>query len=335
MTFPLLDFPAGAPDEIYVARAIQRQRTARAPGTNRNYITAVRQYIDYCNKFACNPRDISVQQVCVFIEHLADHLSAPGSVINYISLVRKCVADCQYPNHNWYAHRVKLALDAVARDKSHTPLQRPIIAPQVLYAVFKYMAGRPRSTSMRLILAILYFTALRQSEVILHAAKQFDPTRHLTAADIYLTGGKLCLLVKHAKNMAGHNQRRTVAMAQTGDPLTCPITLYKDMRATMPLSPPTAPAFQHPDGSPILVAHVTAALRSALAAQGLDSTTYTLHSLRRTATTHAHDARHNELDLRNSAAWSSTAYRTYVQTDSQSRVNQTLVNSLHHPHISY
>ena len=310
-------------------RAIQRQYTARAPGTHRNYATAVRHYINFCNTFQCNPQSLSVQQICVLIEYLADGLSAPGSILNYVSLIRKYIADCSYSTTNWYAHRVKLALDGVNRDKSHTPRQRPIISPQQLFQVFKYLASRHRSTVMRLIISILYFTALRQSEVILHSAKQFDPLRHLTTADITANHQGLHLTIKHAKNMAGHSARRVVTLAPTGDPLTCPLTLYRDMRAKYPPSPHPAPAFTHPNGSPVLVAHVTAALRGAIQAQGLDASAYTLHSLRHTATTHAFDAKHNELDLRNSAAWSSSAYRTYIQTDSQSRVNKTLIHSLH------
>ena len=238
-------------------RAIQRQTEARAPGTNRNYQTAVRHYINYCNMCNCDPSLLSTQEICVFIEYLADFLSAPASIINYVSLVRKYVADCAYNTNNWFSHRVKLALDAVNRDKSHTPRKRPVIKPDQLYRAFKHLARRPASNTMRLIISILYFTALRQSEVILHAANQFDPKRHLTTADITIRDGSLNLYIKHAKNMAGHSARRTVVMAPTQDPLTCPVVLYTDMRASHPNTRLTAPAFTYPDGSPVLVAHVT------------------------------------------------------------------------------
>ena len=195
---------------MYVARAIKRQQSAHAPGTNSNYRTAVRHYITFCNLLNYHPRHSTVQDICVFIEYLADILKSPASIMNYVSLVRKYVTDCEYSTTNWYAYRVKLALDGVNRDKSHTPRQRPIIHPDLLYAVFKHLARHPASSALRLIISILYFTALRQSEVIIHSAKQFDPLRHLTAADITLRAGKLHLYIKHAKNMAGHSARRVL-----------------------------------------------------------------------------------------------------------------------------
>ena len=274
---------------------------------------------------------MTVQDICVFIEYLADELAAPGSVMNYIALVRRYITDCDYPSQNWHSHRVKLALDALKQDKSHIPLQRPIISHQMLIRAFKYLARTPNTSQIRLVISILYFTALRQSEVIIHSAKQFDPTRHLTAADIYLHKGQLALFIKHAKNMSGNSQRRTVTLAPTGDPLTCPVTLFKDMTASGYPRDPRLPAFRRADHTPLLVSHVTVALRAAIASQGLDSRLYTLHSLRRTATTHAYQAKHTELDIQHSAAWSSTAYLAYIQTDSQSRVNQTLISSLHPP----
>ena len=314
-----------------MARAAQRQREARAPGTNRNYQTAVRHFIKFCNEFAYRPARLSVQDICVLIEYLSDQLTAPGSVLNYMALIRRYILDCSYSTHNWYSHRVKLALDAINRQKFHTPLQRPIITEGVLMGVFTYMARQRQSHQIRLVISILYFSALRQGEVILHSAKQFDPHRHLTAADIRIRDNKLVLHIKHAKNMQGHANRRLVTLAPTGDALTCPVTLFMDLVTRGYKSDPRVPAFTRQGGSPLLVTHVTTALRTAIAAQGLDATLYTLHSLRRTATTNAYAANHKELDIQNSAAWSSNAYKTYIQFDSQSRVNQTLITSLHQP----
>ena len=320
---------SGARDEELVARAIQRQRVARAPGTNANYKTAVKHYISYCNEFEVPPGSPSVQHVCVFIEYLADFLAAPGSILNYMASVRRYVANCEYHHHNWYAHRVKLALDAVTRDKSHIPVQRPPIPTQVLYAAFKHMARQPYSAMFRLIMAVLYFSALRQSEVIIHTASQFDPQRHLLARDITLRDGALHLYIKHSKNMSAHDRRRTVILHPTGDPLTCPVILYKDMRAVSPHPHSKAPAFTYPNGAPVLVTHVVTRLRTAIAAQGIDPRPYTLHSLRRSATTEAYHAGHTQFELQNSAAWSSHAYKQYIHTDSQSRVNKTLIQSFH------
>ena len=303
---------------------------ARAPGTNANYKTAVKHYVNYCNEYQVPPANPSVQQICVFIEFLADFLAAPGSILNYMASIRRYAADCEYNTTNWYAHRVKLALDAVTRDKSHIPVQRPPIPTQVLYSAFTYLARKPYSAMFRLIVAILYFSALRQSEVIIHAASQFDPHRHLLARDIYINKGVLHLYIKHAKNMSAHDRRRTVVLHPTGDPLTCPLILYKDMRAAAPPPLHNAPAFTYHNGAPVLVNHVVTRLRSAIAAQGIDPRPYTLHSLRRSATTQAYHAGHNELDLQNSAAWSSKAYKQYIYTDSQSRVNKTLIQSMYH-----
>ena len=288
----------------------------------------MRHYIDFCNTFSVSPAHPSIQDLCVLVEYLADSLHAPGSILNYVGLLRRHAQDANYDMAPWRSHRLSLALDAVNRDKSHIPFQRPVVEPHILYQVFKYMAARPHSVPTRLAIAILYLSALRQGEVLIHSLPQFDPHRSLTRADMYIHQHKLHLFIKSAKNMKQHDKRRTVTLQRTGDPLTCPVTLYRDMLTRSPTRHPRQPAITQADGRPLTVAAVTLRLRQALHHLGLTASLYTLHSLRRSATTNAFMADISPVHVQHSAAWSSQAYLQYIHADSQTKVNSVLSNTL-------
>ena len=135
-------FDSGPLYSTYTQRAIQQQTMARAQGTNDNMRMAVRHYVAFCSLFQVHPATPSVQDLCILVEYLSDLLKSPGSILNYVSLLRRHARDCQDDTTPWFSHRLTLALDAVARDKCHIPLQRPPITPDLLYRAFKYLAPR-------------------------------------------------------------------------------------------------------------------------------------------------------------------------------------------------
>ena len=137
-------FDPGPAYAHYTARAIQRQHRARAQGTNLNMKVAVKHYVNFCNIFEVTPSHPSVQDLCVLVEYLADFLKSPGSIINYISLLKRHARQSMDSMTPWLSFRLALALDAVTRDKSHIPCQRPPLHPDLLYRAFKFLAPPPR-----------------------------------------------------------------------------------------------------------------------------------------------------------------------------------------------
>ena len=164
---------------------------------------------------------------------------------------------------------------------------------------------------MRLVLAILYLSGLCQGKVLLHSASQFDPTRSLTKSDIFIRDEKLHLFIKSAKNLCKYDMGRTVILQCTGDPLTSPLVLYKDMLACPPTTHQTGPAFTLPDGHPLTVAYVTGPLCQALNHLGMEANLYTLHSLRSEAATTAFTADIHPIHVQQSTVWSSQAYTVH------------------------
>ena len=185
---------------------------------------------------------------------------------------------------------------------------------------------------LRLALAVIYLSGLRQGEVLLHSASRFDPTRSLTRGDMYIKGNNLHPFIKSAKNLKQYDMRRTVVLQPTGDPLTCPVVLYRDMITMYPTTHPRQPALIRGPGLPLTVAYTTSRLRHALSKLGADPNQYTLHSLRLAAATDAFQQDIDPLHVQHSAAWSSQAYVQYIHADSQLRVNTALSKTLSFAH---
>ena len=77
-------------------------------------------------------------------------------------------------------------------------------------------------TMVKAALLLIYYGAMRQSEVVPQSQRAFNPTRHLTRRDVAVAR-TLAIRVKWAKNMQRYNQQRTLTMLPTGDPNTCPV----------------------------------------------------------------------------------------------------------------
>ena len=180
---------------------------------------------------------------------------------------------------------------------------------------------------VRTAILLMFYGALRQSEVAPPGIRKFDPLMHLTRADIELDTN-VTVTIKAGKNLQLFNQRKVVTLFPTGDTLTCPTMAVREALAAAPDLGPTAPLLVFKEKlTPMPTSYIRAEWARTLNRIGEDHTVYSLHSLRKASATLAHSGGCSELEVQRHGGWSSSAYRTYIQTDS-TNVNQVLSHSL-------
>ena len=137
---------------------------------------------------------------------------------------------------------VTRALDAISRRKDHVSNKKDAILALLLRAALQAIGPEHNELMVRAAVLLMFYGALRQSEVALPRIRAFDPLLHLTRADIQV-GEQLTVTIKAGKNLQKHDQRKISTLSPTGDPLTCPLDTVKEvLRVTPELTPerPTA-----------------------------------------------------------------------------------------------
>lgn len=204
-------------------RAINRQARARAAGTKRNHKFAVGVYLAFCCRLHIQPYDVSYQDLCVFIEYIAQHTPAPATVRNKISSLRVHF-NLMDMNLSALNHpRVLRALEALERDKDYVPRIKQPIEPAVFYHILSNIPYSDYGYIFRAAILTLYYGALRQSELLPRSASTWDPCTQPTRGDCTFSEVGCNILIKKGKNMQKSGQYRVVTLQYTRDVACCPV----------------------------------------------------------------------------------------------------------------
>lgn len=265
--------------------------------------------------------------ICAYIEELvADNLS-PRTIQNHISHIRtylrKSLVDTQQVDHV----RVKWALDALKRDTSFVPqVKKPMPTPTLQYLV-ESIPDDVMGNTLKVAILVIFYAALRQSEVAAPSIVGFDPTRHLTRKDVVFRDDSVVVTVKHAKNMQTIYEQKSIKLQPSVNPRTCVVKAIHRMIMDVKTIAPGDPFLMHQDRRPITVSHLQKQWRQHMGRMGVDSTHFTLHSLRKAAATTAYQSGCPDLDIQKYGGWKSDSHKLYI-TASQDNVNRVITESL-------
>ena len=81
---------------------------------------------------------------------------------------------------------------------------------------------------------LAFFSFLRISNILPHAAKNFDKTRHLCVGDVVFAFQRAVIVVKWSKTLQDRVKTTTIDIPYLGASALCPIAALKNMLATYP-----------------------------------------------------------------------------------------------------
>ena len=88
-----------------------------------------------------------------------------------------------------------------------------------------------------------FFSFLRSSNILPHAAKNFDKTRHLCVGDVILSNNRGVILVKRSKTFQDRVKTTTIDVPSLGASQLCPVKALTHMLTAYP-SDNDSPLFQ-------------------------------------------------------------------------------------------
>lgn len=287
-------------------------------------------FLAFCRRMRVDPYNASFQDICGYIEYLASHGDAPGTVVNKVSQIRVHYQLVGCSNNSIDHPRVARAIDGIKLNKEFVPNIKHPINPRHFVSIISAIPNHALGNVIKGILLVLYYGALRQSELIPRTVKSWSARTQPRRADCLLSSDKCEIFIKTAKNMQLAGQSRTVVMYKAQNADICPVIIMQRIFADTPTFNEVDPLFMFPDSrDPVPSSKVLAVLHQVMYEVGLGNLVpvTTLHRVRKSAATNAFQQGCSELSIRKYGGWSSSAYQTYIQT-SNNQVNSSLIRSI-------
>lgn len=312
-------------------KAAERQQQAWAPGTLANYASALRKYLLFCYEMSITPTSPSHQSICAYVEFLAKDTPSPRTISNHLSHIRTYLRKAGASTTELDHHRIRWAMTAVTRNKEYIPRIKIAFPIQDLHRMVLALPQSHHGNILTVAILIMYYAALRQSEVLAPSVSGFDRNKHLTRGDVKLYQDAVSITIKHSKNMQSVYQTKTVLLQQSANPALCIVRALHHMYAITPTVSPHDPCLMFSQSrKPVTVDYVRRHWTQHIKDHGLSTEALSLHSIRKAAATAAHDQGCSEIDIQKYWGWRSNAHRHYISTAQQS-VNQAITSALNQP----
>ena len=183
--------------------------------------------------------------------------------------------------------------------------------------------------TIRAALLALIYGGFRQSEILPQSKVKFDPEVNLTRGDVIIHQNQIQFTIKTGKNLYKPEQKRVHVFHQSTNKDTCIVHAAHIMVMITPTTSENQPMFMNPtDGTSISVPHLRKVWRNSLTALNQDPSKYTLHSVRKTLATTSYLSGIPEMEIKEYGAWSSSAYKRYINTKADININNAMLNAL-------
>ena len=278
--------------------------------------------------FDLDPDDFPVHHACAFIEYLALQLTSPKSISNYISSVRQYLLRRGHEHTSFNQHWVAKEIDYHAKRKDHQVTRMMPLFPYNIKKVMSFSYHQGADAQIRLAFGFMYYLGFRQSEVAPYSVKSFNPAKNITRDDVAVTGQMLWIHQRWAKNLKYHDQNRGLFLPKSKDPTTCPYTFLLNALQEAPTRFQNQPLLVFPDYNPLTTPFLTDIFRRGVQAIGLDPSTHSLHSFRRSASTHANEAGFSSDTIQRFGGWMGTSHELYIKNKAQVTVSTHRVDNL-------
>lgn len=267
-------------------------------------------------------------EICAYLESIAKNIPSPRTIANHVSHLRTYFRKAQVPTtalDNW---RVRWAMNGFNRDKSYVPRVKAAFPASSLQQTVSLLQDHGNQLLVKVSVLLMYYAALRQSEVLPNTSASYDRRYHLSRRDVVISDDSVKVFIKHAKNLQTIYQTKSVVLRSSPNPSVCIVAALSRMYQLIPtLSPDDACIVFKDTRRPVTTEYVRRHWSAHLKANGVDTTALSLHSLRKAAATEAHNQGCNELDIQRYGGWRSNSHRAYITT-SQATVNQAVIRAL-------
>ena len=297
---------------------VKRRNQAFAPGTDKNHISMIRLYVSFCLHYKLRDINPDIDTVCLYVEFLAENLSSPKAVANYLSAVRFLHRWVGAPTDSIDAYEVTLLVRACHMTMKHVPSQKRPLTPDMIRQLLSIAQIHvPYYQVFKCAVLFAFHGFFRISNITPRIQSAFDPSKHTCRGDVFQADPGLIVLLKWSKtNQFGQNSQ-LVPLPTTQDPSLCPVTAFKELTDLVPTYHKNQPLLSLPDQPqgvfvPVSQSWLGTHLSATLRVMGEDPAAYSFHSFRRSGATTAFRAGVDFAHIKKHGGWRSDSFWTYV-----------------------
>ena len=290
-----------------------------APATLKVYKTGSNRYHSFCDTYNIpDPFPARENTLLQFVAHLYKGSLKAGTIKSYLAAIRHAQIALGLGNpHMENMSQLEYVVRGVKRltngpVRTRLPITFDLLGRlrQAWYAKL----GEQDASMLWAAAATCFFGFLRAGEVVVPSDSSFDPSIHLTAADVsvdsHTSPSYLAIRIKASKTDP-FRQGVTIYVGRTNSRI-CPVAAV--LSYLVKRGPTPGPLFMFDDGRYLTRDRFVRAVREALTATGVDALKYAGHSFRIGAATTAANCGVQDSLIRTMGRWESSAYMLYIRT---------------------
>ena len=188
---------------------------------------------------------ISTMDVLAFMEYLAQSGMSPDNITNHITDIRSMSIVYGIDTTPFRDKKIPLFIKSLKINCPLAPVVKILIDQTLLFQIVTVSAHLQFPLVYTPLYLLAFFSFLRISNILPHAAKNFDKTRYLCVGDVVFAFQRAIIVVKWSKTLQDRVKTTTVDIPYLGASALCPIAALERMLATHPAHP-DSPLFQIP-----------------------------------------------------------------------------------------
>ena len=247
------------------------------------------------------------------MEYLAQSGISPDNITNHLTAVRSMFIVYGYNTAPFRDQRIPLFIKSLKIQRPFTPKLQLLIDDTLLLQIVTLSAHLQFSLVYKALYLVAFLSFLRLSNILPHAAKNFDKTRHLCVGDFILSSHGAVILIKWSKTFQDCVNTTTIDVPSLGASQLCPVEALTHMLTAYP-SDNDSPLFQIHHGQAVRPLTDSAArkhLKYVLSLLGL-SRSLTSHDFRRGGASWAFKHGVPVQDIQDQATWCSNCVWRYI-----------------------
>ena len=291
-----------------------------APSTQKTYRSGSKRFIQFCEQYGISePFPVNEQVLVYFVASLYRGGLSGGTVKSYLAAVRHAQIalglgdphSAEMPQLEYVSKGVK-KMTAAKVARTRLPITSSILLQ--LRQIWQAHPCRQDATMLWAAACMCFFGFLRAGEVVVPSASDYDPAIHLSHGDVRAenTASPQYLEIRIKASKTDPFRRGVSIYLGRGSGDLCPVAAvlnYMVQRGSAP-----GPFFHFVNGNYLTRERFVTAMRTALAAAGIDPSHYAGHSFRiGAATTAARQGVQDSL-IKTLGRWESSAYTVYIRT---------------------
>ena len=300
-------------------KAFNRAKTGLQPSTNKSYTTKFRLFIAFCVYHKVQLLSISSTVLLAFLEFLVSQKFTYASVLNHLSAIRTLLPLHNIPNQACFHKTISLFMAALKQARPYRTPLRPIITIPILHNIITHTALSHCAFVFKAAYLLAFFSFLRISNLVPHAAHQFDHTKHLCPGDIIFAPPGAHIVIKWSKTMQARDKAKVVQIPAISDSPLCPIRALKQLLRLTP-GHKNSPLFQilaQGKWVPLTDSILRKNLTSILRLLQLHKSGITFHTFRRSGASLAFQLNVDIQQIQSHGLWTSECVWRYIIRDSQ------------------